>query len=122
MKTTFATAAVLCLALPLAACNNEANGVRVSAEKTTVPVPVVARPRSEPIFYNGKTYKLDFAPAGGGSYAMAVAGMSAKQEKDAVAVATSSLRYFACPEGKTGKLTNKPAYAGGAWKMQARCG
>jgi len=122
MKTTFATAAVLCLALPLAACNNEANGVRVSAEKTTVPAPVVARPRSEPIFYNGKTYKLDFAPAGGGSYAMAVAGMSAKQEKDAVAVATSSLRYFACPEGKTGKLTNKPAYAGGAWKMQARCG
>ena len=120
MKTLFATAAILCLALPLAACNNEANGVRISAEKTAL-APVVARPRSEPIFYNGKTYQLDFAPTGAGVFAMAVGGMSAKQEKDAVAVATSSLRYFACPEGKTGKLTNKPAYAGGAWKMQARC-
>lgn len=122
MKKTLATAAILCLALPLAGCNNEANGVRISAEKAAAPAPVVARPRSEPIFYNGKTYKLDFAPTGGGAFAMAVGGMSAKQEKDAVAVATSSLRYFACPEGKTGKLTNKPAYTGGAWKMQARCG
>ena len=107
------------IALPLAACNNEANGVRISAEKA--PASVIVKPRSEPIFYNGKTYHLDFAPAGEGTFAMAVGGMTAKQEKDAVAVATSSLRYFACPDGKTGKLTNKPAYAAGAWKMQARC-
>ncbi len=122
MKNLFVTAAILCLALPLAACNNEANGVRISAEKAAPPAPVIAKPRSEPIFYNGKTYQLDFAPQAGGGFAMAVAGMSARQEKDAVAVATSSLRYFACPDGKTGKLTNKPAYAGSTWKMQARCG
>jgi hypothetical protein len=122
MKPAFCTAAVFLLALPLAACNNEASGVRISAEKKAAPAPMVLKPRSEPIFYNGKTYKLDFAPGEGGAFDMAVGGMTAKQEKDAVAVATSSLRYFACPDGKTGKLTNKPAYASGAWKMQARCG
>lgn len=115
--------AILGLALPLAACNNEANGVRISTDaKAAAPNAVVLKPRSEPIFYNGKTYQLDFAPGSSGSFDMAVGGMNAKQEKDAVAVATSSLRYFACPDGKTGKLTSKPAYAGGAWKMQARCG
>lgn len=119
MQTTLAIAVILALALPLAACNNEANGVRISAEKAA-PAPV-AGPRSEPVFYNGKTYQLDFAPAGSGAFAMAVGGMSAKQEKDAVAVATSSLRYFACSEGKAGKLTSKPSYAGGVWKMQASC-
>ena len=112
----------MALALPLAACNNEANGVRISTDKKAAPAPVVMKPRSEPIFYNGKIYHLDFAPGAGGAFDMAVAGMTAKQEKDAVAVATSSLRYFACPDGKTGKLTSKPAYDAGAWKLQARCG
>jgi hypothetical protein len=117
--------AIVVLLWPLAGCYGEPNGVRISAAtSSTAPAPaaVVAKARSEPIFYNGKTYQLDFAPAGQGAFAMAVGGMSARQEKDAVAVATSSLRYFACPDGKTGKLTSKPAYAGGAWKMQARCG
>ena len=123
MKSILASLAILALALLLTACNNEANGVRISTEKKKVaPAAVVLKPRSEPIFYNGKTYHLDFAPGTGGAFDMAVGGMNAKQEKDAVAVATSSLRYFACPEGKTGKLTNKPAYDGGAWKLQARCG
>jgi hypothetical protein len=120
MRIPVATFA-LALILPLAACQSTDNGVRISAEKAA-PAAVVAKARSEPIFYNGKTYQLDFSPVGGGTFAMAVGGMSAKQEKDAVAVATSSLRYFACPEGKSGKLSSKPAYANGNWKMQARCG
>ncbi len=119
MKKLFVSAAMLLIVVPLAACNNDANGVRVSTQ-TSTPAPV-AKARSEPVFYNGKTYQLDFAPDGGGSFAMAVGGMTAKQEKDAVAVATSSLRYFACPEGRTGTLTRKPAFAAGTWKMQARC-
>jgi hypothetical protein len=53
---------------------------------------------------------------------MTISGMSAKQQKDAEAVATSSLGYFACPEGQRGKLTTNPAYSGGKWRMQARCG
>ena len=79
------------------------------------------RSRSEPIFYNGKTYHLDFA-SGGGGYDMAVSGMGPKQKKDAVNVATSSLSYFACPDGQKGRLTNTPKYDGGKWLMQARCG
>lgn len=113
------------LLLPvLAACSSADNGVRVTAEKAAAPTPAaaVAQPRSEPIYYNGKTYKLDFAPVGGGTYDMKVSGMSASQQKDAVAVATSSLRYFACPDGKTGKLVKGPSYAEAKWVMSARCG
>jgi hypothetical protein len=73
------------------------------------------------VFYNGKTYQLHFSPAGPGTYAMTVSGMSAKQQKDAEAVATSSLRYFACKEGNTGKLTNKPSYENSIWRLTARC-
>jgi len=110
---------LLCLAaLPLAACNEQAKSVRISAEKTT-PAPVAAR--SEPVFFNGKTYQFELAPKGSGSYDLAVAGMSSKQEKDAVQLATSSMRYFACPDGKTARLENKPAYAAGKWKMAASC-
>jgi len=79
-------------------------------------------PRSEPIFYNGKTYRLDFAPKGSNLFEMAVSGMGPSQQKDAAAVATSSLGYFACPEGQKGKLQAKPVYTGGQWRMQARCG
>jgi len=120
MKSLAPIAVLLAVVLPLAACNNEANGVRISTEKAAPP-PVAIKARSEPVFYNGKTYQLDLSPAAGGHFDMAVAGMTAKQEKDAVAVATSSLRYFACPDGKSGQLSSKPAYTAGAWKMRARC-
>lgn len=105
-------------ALGLAACS-EPSGVRIAHDKPAAPM---AAPRSEPIFYNGKTYRLDFAPASPGLYDMAVSGMGAKQQKDAVAVATSSLAYFACPDGQKGRLQGNPAYAGGKWRMQAKCG
>lgn len=105
--------------LVLAACNESAK-VRITNEK---PVAAVAKSRSEPIFYNGKTYHLDFSAREGSSvYDMAVSGMSARQKKDAVAVATSSLGYFACPDGQKGRLQNEPAYADAKWRMQAKCG
>ena len=109
------------LSLTLLGCTQKDNGVRISAEIPVAPAPV-QKARNEPIFYNGKTYQLRMVPAEGGNYDMSVAGMSAGQQKDAVAVATSSLRYFACPDGKTGKLTNQPRYADASWKMSARCG
>jgi hypothetical protein len=89
--------------------------------KATEAVPK-ATSRREPIFYNGKTYQLDFAPLDGGKFAMAVNGMTEKQQKDAVAVATSSLRYFKCPDGQNGVLTNAPSYVDAQWRMTARCG
>jgi hypothetical protein len=53
---------------------------------------------------------------------MVVSGMSSKQKKDAVAVATSALGYYACPDGQKGRLQNEPSYAGSKWRMQAKCG
>lgn len=107
----------------LAACSQKQNDVRVTSQK---PVAKSAAPkltsRSEPVFYNGKTYRMNMTPLAGGVFDMSIGGMNGGQQKDAVAVATSSLRYFGCPEGKTGKLTNTPAFAGGEWKMAARCG
>ena len=49
----------LSLALALAACKTDST-VRITNEK---PVAAVPQSRSEPIFYNGKTYQLDFRPA-----------------------------------------------------------
>jgi hypothetical protein len=109
----------LVLLLGLAACADSPSNVRITNDK---PAPPPVASRSEPIFYNGKTYRLDFSPAGGGLYNMAVSGMGPKQQKDAVAVATSSLAYFACPDGQRGKLKTNPAYTDSKWRMQARCG
>ena len=102
----------------LAGCKTGST-VRITNDK---PQAVQTASRSEPIFYNGKTYKLDFSSRGSGMFDMAVSGMGPKQKKDAVAVATSSLGYFACPDGQRGKLQNDPAYADAKWRMQAKCG
>jgi lipopolysaccharide export system protein LptC len=111
----------LCL-LVLAGCSSGDNGVRVSKTKPeAAPVKPIAA-RTEPVFYNGKTYTLKFAPSSQGSYAMSVSGMTAKQKTDATNVATSAIRYFACPDGKTGKLTEQPLYINSEWRMSARCG
>jgi hypothetical protein len=111
----------VCLLL-LVGCTAKDTGVRVS---NTKPEPALVKPvaaRTEPVFYNGKTYTLKFAPTEQGRYNVSVAGMSAKQQKDATNVATSAIRYFACPEGQTGKLTDQPRYTESEWRMAARCG
>ena len=84
---------------------------------------VQTKSRSEPIFYNGKTYKLDYSYSQSAShFDMKVSGMGPKQRNDAIAVATSSLRYFACPESQKGHLIGEAAYVDKAWTLQARCG
>lgn len=109
----------------LVACSNKESAVRVTQNPETpvaAPEPNAAPERTEPIFYNGKTYQLKFAPTKGGQYTMSVHGMNAKQQKDAAAVATSSLRYFKCRDRQNGLVTSGPVYAGAAWKMTAKCG
>jgi hypothetical protein len=106
---------VSCAALvALAACENSSR-VAVVGEPT-----VQTRPRSEPVFYNGKTYRLDYDYAAG-AFNMRVSGMGPKQEKDAAALATSSLRYFACLDGQSAQAIGAPTYAGGVWNLKARC-
>ena len=104
----------------LVGCSNTPSAVRITNEPAPSAV-VQAKSRSEPIFYNGKTYKLDFAPQVSGGYAMAVSPMTGKQEKDAVAVATSALRYYACKDSQKSSLVSKPRFAENAWRMTAQC-
>jgi hypothetical protein len=114
MRHTLALAAALVL---LTACQSD-NGARITSS-----APAATGARSEPVFYNGKTYQMSFnSTKGSGLYDMTVAGMGPGQKKDAVAVATSSLGYFACPDGQRGQLASEPSYVGSTWRMQARCG
>lgn len=103
----------------LSGCSKDNSAIRVTND--TPALETAGNSRREPVFYNGKTYQLDFAPLDGGRFAMAVNGMGKGQQKDAVAVATSSLRYFKCPDGQIGVLTNNPSYMDNQWRMTVRC-
>jgi hypothetical protein len=107
----------------LAACSQNQPDVRLTSQSSTQrPVVAKAVSRTEPVFYNGKTYRVTLESEASGSFKVAVDGMSSAQQKDAVAVATSTVRYFGCPDGKTGKLLNTPRHDSGSWLMSARCG
>jgi hypothetical protein len=110
---------LLCAAVLVTACAEKS---QVSVTHNAAAGKVQTKSRSEPIFYNGKTYQLDYDHVDGATFDMRVSGMGPKQQKDAVAVATSSLGYFACPEGQKGQLTGAPRYEGNVWKLAARCG
>ncbi len=116
------TAVVLAAAaLALSACARKTPDVDITHNRQAAVAKVQAQPRSEPIFFNGKTYQLDFAPAADpGIFTMSVAGMGPKQQKDAVQMATSSLGYYACRSAR-GALVGKPAYDGARWTLKARC-
>jgi hypothetical protein len=103
----------------LTACAQDQSNVKITSESGVDAVQ--AQSRSEPIFYNGKMYQLDLAPVGAGAFQLVVGGMAKSQQKDATAVATSSLRYYACQDGQVGVLTVKPVFQGGKWRMTARC-
>ena len=108
--------------LVLAGCSQSTSGIRVTQNASqALPTVVEATPKSEPVFYNGKVYQINFAPDPAGGYAMAVSGMSVAQQKDAVAVSTSSLRQFACKEKQSGKLLTQPIYSDNTWRMTAHC-
>ncbi len=116
---------LLALVFALAGCNANRE---ISISNTKPEAPAVkksaaplAKQRSEPIFYNGKTYQLDFGQNPSGQYNVAVNGMTAKQQKDAEAISTSALRYYACKDSQTSKLNGAPEYVGGQWKLLVGC-
>jgi hypothetical protein len=111
--------ASLAAAMLLAGC---ASTSKVEVTHGKAPATVQTASRSEPIYYNGKTYQLDysFAPALN-AFDMKVSGLGAKQKQDAINIATSSLAYYACPDGQRGRLQGTPAYADGKWALQAKC-
>ena len=111
-------ALVICAFALLAGCTT---GSKVTFNRGTATVQTAAR--SEPIFYNGKTYQLDYNYLEGqGAFDMKVSGLSPKQQQDAMNIATSGLSYFACPNGQHGKLIGMPIYVGKKWTAYAKCG
>lgn len=116
-------AAALGAAWVLAACAQ-----KPALEVVTKPPPpkAVTKSRSEPVFYNGHNYllKYDF-DANKGLFDVRIAGTSKplgpSDRKAAADIVSGSLRYFACPDGQTGRISGSPAFAAGTWQMQARC-
>jgi hypothetical protein len=110
-------ALVICCFVLLGACGSS----KVKINKG--PATVQTASRSEPIFYNGKTYQLDYHYLEGqGAFDMKVSGLSPKQQQDAMNIATSALSYFACPDGQRGKLIGMPIYVSKKWTAYAKCG
>ena len=86
---------------------------------------------SEPIFYNGKNYKMDFRYlAARNVYDVKVTGKGGRKlggkpgdQKIVSNVVSSAIRHFACAQGqKAFVVPGTPRNINGAWNMQARCG
>ncbi len=108
----------------LSGCTKSPSTVRITDD---VPPPVLpAKPlaisKSEPVFYNGKTYRVDLAPVESGNYQVSVSGMTAAQEKDAMGLSRSAFHHFSCKDSQSTKFLSKPAYAGTQWTALVRCG
>ncbi len=115
--------AVLTLSVFAAACSKSGNiDINSGGAKR-----VQTQARSEPIFYNGKHYALNYSyNEAMKAFDMKVSGTTAPMkpdsQKDATNIAFSSLGYFACPDGQKGRLVGTPKFKGGVWALQARCG
>jgi hypothetical protein len=110
-------ALVICALALLVACTS--SKVNINRGAATVQT----KSRSEPIFYNGKTYQLDYTYSEAqGTFDMKVSGLSPRQQQDATNIAISSLGYFACPDGQRGKIRGMPIYVDGKWSLLAKCG
>jgi hypothetical protein len=88
------------------------------------------RGRAEPVFYNGKRYKLGFTyRASRNVYDLRVSGNGGRKlgstpgdEKIVHNMASSALAHFACARGQKAVITpGTSRHANGMWHMQARC-
>jgi hypothetical protein len=105
----------------LVACTTESKVGVVTSAAT-----VQTKSRSEPIFYNGQHYNVDYSYNDRLKlFDMKVKGtsvtMTPKDGNTATAIATSALRYFACPDSQSGRLVGQPKFTSAAWSMQAKC-
>jgi hypothetical protein len=119
MICRFIVAAAMLAAL--AGCAGQSN-VKVTSGVATVQT----QSRSEPIFYNGQHYNINYTYNDALKlFDMRVSGtsvtMTAKDKTAATAIATSALRYFACPDKLSSRLVGEPRFAAPVWSLQARC-
>lgn len=110
----------ICLltATGLAACSAEPQGIRITNE---APRPAGVTAKTEPVFYNGKTYQVSFAPLPDGSGTLLIGGMGAAQSRDASGLAVSAFHHFACKDTEQARLASTPSFDGAAWHASARC-
>lgn len=116
--------AVLALSALVAACSKSGGNIDITSGGARK---VQTQSRSEPIFYNDKHYALSYSYNDAmKAFDMKVSGtttaMKPDSQKDAINIASSSLGYFACPDGQRGRLVGSPKFKGGMWSLQARCG
>lgn len=112
------------VSVALAACSSKGGNIDINSGG---PRNVQTQSRSEPIFYNDKHYALSYSYNDATkAFDMKVSGtttpMKADSQRDAVNIASSSLGYFACPDGQRGRLVGEPKFKAGVWALQARCG
>ncbi len=119
------SAACLATAFALAGCEQKSKNVNIVSGP-----PPQTKPRSEPVFYNGKNYQVDFAYAKAqGAYNVTVAGRHGRplggkpgDQKIVEQLASSAIGHFACLSSQKGRIVPGSASHGkGKWKMQARC-
>jgi hypothetical protein len=111
---------VAAVAAALVACTSKSN-VDVTSGGS-----VQTKSRSEPIFYNGQHYNVNYTYNETlRLFDMKVKGtsvtMTPSDRNTAAAIATSALRYFACPDSQSGRLIGQPQFSSAVWSMQAKC-
>jgi hypothetical protein len=103
----------------LSACSQDPQGVRISREAPSPDIKVAAR--TEPVFYNGKTYQVSITPTGDGGMNLGIAGMGAAQGKDANQLTLSTMHHFACKDSQKVMLTQPATFDGSGWRASGRC-
>ena len=109
---------VVLFSLGLFGCSQEPAGIRVVAEKPNVSSGPTAK--TEPVFYNGKTYQVSLAPVADGATRVSISGMSATQSRDADGLAKSSFHHFACKDTQKAVII-QPRFINALWVTTAHC-
>jgi hypothetical protein len=109
---------LLIVPIVLTACSHDPGGVRISHDSPSAPAPAA---RTEPVFYNGKTYQVAINPNPDGSISMNIGGMNVGQGRDATALASSTLHHFACKDSQKAVLQGQPAFDGAHWNANGSC-
>ncbi|MGE0210496.1 MAG: hypothetical protein AB7S41_02275 [Parvibaculaceae bacterium] len=113
---------LLAASLPLAACDKPAARIVSQPQQPDVS-------HSEPVYYNGKHYMVDFAfSRPQNAYQVKVSGKGRSlggeegDRKIIEQIAISAVRHFACPDRAKGQVVpGTTRHTGSAWQLQARC-
>jgi hypothetical protein len=116
---------LLVAGLCLAACE----GSKPDARIVSVPPVNDSVAHSEPVYYNGKHYKVDFKYSRPlNAFAVKVSGKGRSlgggegDRKIVEQIAISAVRHFACPSRSKGQVVpGTTRHTGSTWELQARC-